>query len=141
MSAECPESHLDWRDYKADYCPACGEYLHDDQPDDLWSLIEHLNRQFDYGEEGDDPEFWINMLESQAKEAREHNENGRGDKVNAEFADAVFVAVQGIMQSGADNREVVRERAEDILGRVEEIQPKYAHTNGHRVGFAPWGDA
>lgn len=126
MAAECPESHLDWRDYKADYCPACGEYLHDDHPGDLWALIEHLNRQFDYGEAGEDLEFWLNMLESQVDEARDHLENDRERKVHNECADAVFVAVQAIMQSD-----------EDVIGRVDSIQPKYQDTNGHRVRFTP----
>lgn len=108
---------------------------------ELWTLIEHLNRQFDYGEQGENPEFWLNMLGSQVEEARDHLENGQQEKVLDEFADAVFVAVQGIMQCGENNREVVRSRALDVLNRVDDIQPKYSETNGHRVGYVPSDDS
>lgn len=28
---DCPESHTDWIDYKANYCPYCGEELDNDR--------------------------------------------------------------------------------------------------------------
>lgn len=104
-----------------------------DQVGEIWSLVEKLNSSFDYGDQGQDLEFWANMLESQVEEIRQHIENEDNRKARNEFADAIFVAAKALMEGDPDYQTTIKNRALDVMSRTDEIQSEYSEGNGYKL--------
>ena len=82
--------------------------------------------------------FWINLLEQQALEAREHEAAGRRDKALAEMADAVLVAFRAIyVATGQDPEPLIVNRIETrVIPRTREIAQRDRAGNGYKEARA-----
>ena len=92
-----------------------------------WAFIQE-------GEKDKPLEYWLNMLESQLREARMHLARGETDRCRHEISDHVLVAFHALDDTGPDPEGYV---AASIKRRV---MPKVAHLmkvygqNGYKYG-------
>lgn len=78
--------------------------------------------------------FWINLLEQQVMEAREHENAGRRDKALAEMADAVLVAFRAIyVATGEDPQPLIVHRIYSrVIPQTREIAKRDRAGNGYK---------
>lgn len=96
-------------------------------------LEERICKQFDYKEKNGSPEFWLNMLEAQVREAREHHASGENEKLFNEIADCIIVAYDALYKLGFKYPfTVVEKRIKTRMStdKISQIIEKYYHSNG-----------
>lgn len=82
--------------------------------------------------------FWVNLLDQQVIEMREHLAAGRRDKALAEMADAVLVAFRAIyVATGEDPEPLIVHRIETrVIPRTGEIAKRDRAGNGYKEARA-----
>ena len=78
-------------------------------------------------------DYYLNMLEDQIREAREHDAEGREHKACNELADIIVVAFEALHARGVDPERVTVERIRSrILPHIAAIERAY-QGDGHKV--------
>jgi hypothetical protein len=101
----------------------------------LWQVIHAFDRH-EHGVQRP-VEFWLNVLESQIAEAREHLAAGNTEKALGEIADINHVSFEALHRLGKHPTSFIVNRIKTaILPRVDEIYATYHRGDGHKGGHA-----
>lgn len=116
---------------------------------EMESTLWKVRRAFVEAGEGkdDDPDYWLNLIEAQLKEAREHRADGKlvgiRGSVTAELADLIGISFQALNAFGVEDPGafVVQRHIERVLPRVQYLIARDAPNNGFKSDLPEGGDS
>lgn len=78
--------------------------------------------------------FWLNLLDQQIIEAREHVAAGKDEKARAEIADCILVAFQALHALGEEPESFVAHRIRSrVLSRIPQLIQRDRAGNGYKA--------
>lgn len=78
-------------------------------------------------------DFWLNMMEAQVIEAREHLANGLPEKAKAEIADCFIVGWQALHDNGSEPERFIMDRMDKrVIPRAKALHDRYQGGNGFK---------